>query len=135
YDVEQSDPAIAVDLANHLEVPCGLLADAVAVGVDSRLSTLVADLVLCNFGSDGEAGGCNAAVSSIDGRRIGNDCPFVAVECRYSVFDSGNRVVESLTNWSRVPSGAESPLGKARIGPLEPRRDGGIRLRFRLLLA
>src|SRR4029077_6197646 len=63
YDVEQSDPAIAVDLANHLEVSFGLLADAAAVGGDSRLSTLIADLVLCNFGSDGEAGGCKGAGS------------------------------------------------------------------------
>ena len=82
YDVEKSDSAIAVYLANHLEVPCGLLADAAAVGGYPRLRTLVADLVLRNLGSDGEAGGGNAAAGSIDGGCVGGDCALVAVECR-----------------------------------------------------
>src|SRR5713226_7957753 len=74
YDIEQSDPAIAVDLANHFEVACGLFADAAAVNGGPCLRTLVADLVLCNLGSDGEACGGNAAASSINGGCIGDDC-------------------------------------------------------------
>ena len=66
YDIQQSDPPIAVGLANHLKVPCGLLTNAAAIGCDSRLRTLVADLVLCDLGSDGEDAGGNAAASSID---------------------------------------------------------------------
>src|SRR5260370_9645196 len=81
-DVEQSDPAVTVDLANHFEVSCSLLANAAAVGGHPRLCTLVADLVLCNFGTNGEAGGCDAAAGSIDGRCVGGDCALVAVECR-----------------------------------------------------
>src|SRR5258707_10219437 len=81
YDIEQSDPAIAVDLANHFEVPRSLLPDAAEVGSGSRLRTLVTDPVLGNLGSDGEAGSGNAAASSVDGRGIGNDCALVAVEC------------------------------------------------------
>src|SRR5258708_36796263 len=61
YDIQQSDPAIAVDLANHVKVPCGLLANATAIGGDSRLRTLVANLVLCNLGPDGADPGGNSA--------------------------------------------------------------------------
>src|SRR5713101_669787 len=82
YDIQQSDPAIAVDLANHLKVPGGLLANAAAVGGDSRLRTLVADLALCNVGSDVENGCGNATASSIDRRCVGDDRALVAVECR-----------------------------------------------------
>src|SRR6266853_5121853 len=89
YDIQQSDPAIAVGLANHLKVPCGLLTNAAAVGGDSRLRTLVADLALCNVGSDVENGCGNATASSIDRRCVGDDRALVAVECRSSNFDSG----------------------------------------------
>src|SRR5712692_1415478 len=82
YDIEESDPAIAVNLANHAEVSCGLLADAAAVGGNSCLRALVADEVLCDLVSGGEVGGGNPAASGIDGPCIGGDCALVAVEYR-----------------------------------------------------